>query len=153
MNFFLREATIDDALLLFNWVNDEVVRLNSINQDTILWENHLNWFSSRLNSNQTYIYILTDGKINYGQIRIDKYNNWWIIDYSIDVNFRGKGLGSLIVKLLVEKNKGYNFKAIVKQNNPSSIHVFLKLGFKEVKGDLENMIYFEKTQIEIKKQH
>ena len=57
MNFFLREATIDDALLLFGWVNDKDVRLNSINQDTIIWENHLKWIANRLNSKDTYIYI------------------------------------------------------------------------------------------------
>jgi hypothetical protein len=33
VNFFLREASEDDILLLFDWVNDKDVRLNSINQD------------------------------------------------------------------------------------------------------------------------
>lgn len=150
MIFFLRQATIDDALLLFNWVNDEAVRLNSINQEAVLWENHLKWLTSKLNSNHSFIYILTDGKEDYGQIRIDKDSNWWMIDYSIDVNYRGKGFGTLIVNLLVEKNKNFNFKAFVKQNNLSSIHVFVKLGFNEVKGELENMIYFEKNQIDEK---
>lgn len=150
MIFFLRQATIDDALLLFNWVNDEAVRLNSINQEAILWENHLKWLTSKLNSNYSFIYILTDGKEDYGQIRIDKDSNWWMIDYSIDVNYRGKGFGTLIVNLLVEKNKNLNFKAFVKQNNLSSIHVFVKLGFNEIKGELENMIYFEKNQIDEK---
>lgn len=150
MNFFLREVTIDDALLLFDWVNDKDVRLNSINQETIIWENHLKWLESRLNSKDTFIYILTDGEINYGQIRIDNHNNWWTIDYSIDVNNRGKGFGSLIVNLLIEKSKNFNFKAFVKKSNLSSIHVFVKLGFNEVKGELECMIYFEKIQIDEK---
>lgn len=144
MIFFLREATIDDALILFNWVNDKDVRFNSNNQETIIWKNHLKWLESRLNSKDTFIYILTDGEINYGQIRIDNHNNWWTIDYSIDVNNRGKGFGSLIINLLIEKCKNFNFKAFVKKSNLSSIHVFVKLGFNEVKGELENMKYFEK---------
>lgn len=150
MNFFLREATIDDALLLFDWVNDKDVRLNSINQETIIWENHLKWLESRLNSKETFIYILTDGEINYGQIRIDNHNHWWIIDYSIDVNNRGKRFGSLLVNLLIEKCKNFNFKAFVKKSNLSSIQVFVKLGFIEVKGELESMTYFEKIQIDEK---
>lgn len=150
MNFFLREATIDDALLLFDWVNDKDVRLNSINQETIILENHLKWLESRLNSKDTFIYILSDGEINYGQIRIDNHNDWWTIDYSIDVNNRGKGFGSLIVNLLIEKCKNFNFKAFVKKSNLSSIHVFVKLGFNEVNGELENMRYFEKIQIDEK---
>jgi RimJ/RimL family protein N-acetyltransferase len=150
MNFFLREATIDDALLLFNWVNDKDVRLNSINQETIIWENHLKWLESRLYSKETFIYILSEGEINYGQIRIDNHNDCWTIDYSIDVNNRGKGFGSLIVNLLIEKCKNFNFKAFVKKSNLSSIHVFAKLGFNEVKGELESMKYFEKIRIDEK---
>lgn len=150
MNLFLREATLNDALLLFDWVNDKDVRLNSIIQETIIWENHLKWLESRLNSKDTFIYILTNGEINYGQIRIDNQNNWWTIDYSIDVNNRGKGFGSIIVNLLIEKCKNFNFKAFVKKSNLSSIHVFVKLGFNEVKGELESMIYFEKNQIDEK---
>lgn len=150
MIFFLREATIDDALLLFNWVNDKDVRFNSINQETIIWINHIKWLESRLNSKDTFIYILTDGETNYGQIRIDNHNNWWAIDYSIDINNRGKGFGSLIVNLLIEKCNNFNFKAFVKKSNLSSIHVFVKLGFNEVKGELENMKYFEKIQIDEK---
>ena len=147
MNFFLREVTIDDALLLFDWVNDKDVRFNSINQETIIWENHLKWLESRLNSKDTFIYILSDGEINYGQIRIDNHNDWWTIDYSIDVNSRGKEFGSLIVNLLIEKCKNFNFKAFVKKSNLSSIRVFVKLGFNEVTGELESMKYFEKIQI------
>ena len=150
MNFFIREAKIDDALLLFDWVNDKDVRLNSINQETIIWENHLRWLESRINSKETFIYILSDGEINYGQIRIDNHNNWWTIDYSIDGNNRGKGFGSLIVNLLIEKCKNFNFKAFVKKSNLSSIHVFVKLGFNEVNGELENMRYFEKNRIDEK---
>ena len=150
MIFFLREATIDDALLLFDWVNDKDVRLNSINQETIMWENHLKWLENRLNSKDTFIYLLSDGELNYGQIRIDNHNDWWTIDYSIDVNNRGKGFGSLIVNLLIEKCKNFNFKAFVKKSNLSSIHVFVKLGFNEVNGELENMRYFEKIQIDEK---
>lgn len=147
MSFFLREATTDDALLLFVWVNNNDVRLNSINQETIIWENHLKWLDNRLNSKDTFIYILTDGNINYGQIRIDKIDHSWTIDYSIDVNYRGMGFGSFIVNLLIDKCKNYNFKACVKKNNLSSIHVFVKIGFNEVKGELDSMFYFEKIQI------
>ncbi len=148
MIYFLKEATFDDALLLFDWVNNKDVRLNSNYQNSITWDTHLKWFENRLNSNDTFIFILTDGEIDYGQIRIDNdnYNNW-IIDYSIDVSYRGMGFGSLIVSLLIERFQYFYFKASVKKNNFSSIKVFSKLGFIEVNGNSTELIYFEKKQI------
>lgn len=146
INFFLREATLDDALLLFEWVNDKDVRLNSINKEYIIFENHLKWLENSLKSNDILIYILSDGEINYGQVRIDNHKRCWTIDYSIDCHYRGKGYGSLIVNLLIKKHKNFNFNAFVKKSNFSSIHVFVKSGFNEINGDLESMRYFEKIQ-------
>ncbi|WP_051408458.1 GNAT family N-acetyltransferase [Sediminibacterium sp. C3] len=143
-NLYLRDADFNDLKLLYKWVNDDDVRYNSLNQAIITWENHKKWFESKINNISSKIYILTDGDNNFGQIRIDRELNFWVIDYSIESKNRGKGYGFLILELLIDKHKNFNFKAFVRKENLSSIRIFLKLGFKKIVGPLDDIIYFEK---------
>ena len=134
----LREAEIKDVELLFNWVNEINVRKNSINQEPIIWVNHLKWFTKKLNDSETKFLILTSEDKLLGQIRIDLIDCFWNINYSIDYQFRGNGLGKDIVRLLINKYEDYKFKATVKKQNKASIKVFTNLGFKkeEIESDL-----------------
>ncbi|MGG7035232.1 MAG: GNAT family N-acetyltransferase [Flavobacterium sp.] len=140
---FLREALEADAKLLFDWANEFNVRNNSISQEHIVWENHLKWFKNKLNHLDSEIFILTDGSELLGQIRIDKNDSYWEIDYSIDYKHRGKGFGKQIVKLLLEKFVTYKFKAIVRRENLASIKVFNSLGFIKGKVESTDFDYFE----------
>lgn len=139
----LREAEIKDSELLFNWANEINVRTNSINQEPIIWENHLKWFTKKLNDSETKILILTSEGNLLGQIRIDLIDCYWNIDYSIDNQFRGKGLGKEIVRLLINKFESYKFKATVKKQNKASINVFINLGFRKMQIESDDFDYFE----------
>lgn len=139
----LREADIKDAELLFNWANEINVRTNSINQEPIIWENHLKWFSKKLNDSETKILILISEDKLLGQIRIDLVDSYWNIDYSIDNQFRGKGLGKEIVKLVLNKYEDYKFKATVKKQNKASIKVFANLGFQKEQIESDVFDYFK----------
>jgi RimJ/RimL family protein N-acetyltransferase len=139
----LREADIKDSELLFNWANEINVRTNSISQEPIIWENHLEWFAKKLNDSETKILILAFGDKLFGQIRIDLIDSYWNIDYSIDYQFRGKGLGKEIVRLLINKFESYKFKATVKKQNKASINVFTNLGFRKMQIESEDFDYFE----------
>ncbi len=140
--FYLREVNLNDAEILFNWANEKKVRTNSINQEPIIWENHLEWLLKKLNQLDTKIFILVSGDSLVGQIRIDLIDDFWNIDYSIDHKFRGKGLGKEIVKLLIDKFKSYQFKATVKKENIASIKVFTNLGFKKLLIESVDFDYF-----------
>ena len=140
---FLREASETDAELLFNWANESIVRANSINKEHIVWENHLKWFNEKINNAERNIFILCCGEKSLGQIRIDKNDSFWDIDYSVDFQHRGKGFGKELVKLLLEKFSLYKFRAIVKKQNKASINVFTKLGFKKVQIENEDLEFFE----------
>jgi RimJ/RimL family protein N-acetyltransferase len=131
----LRNAKIKDCELLFNWVNDIDVRSNSFNQEFITWDGHKDWFKMKLKSTTTKILILELDKIPVGQIRIDFEGDYWVIDYSIQKDFRGKKLGKEIVKQLLKKCTNYKFKAIVKKGNIASAMVFEGLGFEEIKSN------------------
>ena len=142
-NLSLSEATIKDAELLFNWANEINVRANSINQEPIIWGKHLKWFTKKLNDSETKFLILTSDGNLLGQIRIDLIDCCWNIDYSIDNQFRGKGLGKEIVRLLINKFESYKFKATVKKQNKASINVFTNLGFRKMKNESNDFDFFE----------
>jgi RimJ/RimL family protein N-acetyltransferase len=146
--FLLRYAEIKDSELLFNWANDKEVRNNSINQQHINWDNHLKWFTSKLNTSETKILILECDDNALGQIRIDLVGDFWIIDYSIDHQFRGIGLGKEIVRLILNKFPGYKFKATVKKENMASLGVFNKLGFRMLPIENNHFCNFEYNTIE-----
>ncbi|WP_343616083.1 GNAT family N-acetyltransferase [Flavobacterium sp.] len=140
---YLREAINDDAQLLFEWANDKNVRKNAINQEPILWDNHLSWFLNKINSTESKILILSDGNNSFGQIRIDKIDSYWQIDYSLDDKYRGQGLGKKMIDLLLQKFDLFKFKATVKNHNVASIAVFIKSGFKKLSTDDPDFIFFE----------
>jgi RimJ/RimL family protein N-acetyltransferase len=130
----LRRITDDDAQLIFKWANDDDVRNNAINKHKIKWNDHINWFNKKLQSPDTFMFIgfLKDEPV--GQIRFDKENDDYVIDYSIAKIHRGKGLGTEIVKagikILTETiHKPFTVVAQVKEENIASIKVFTALHF------------------------
>ena len=145
--FNFRKAVGKDCNLLYDWVNDESVRSNSINNEIIEWEGHQKWFTSKITNSATKIYILEYNTIPVGQIRIEKELINWIISYSIDNNYRGKGLGKKIVQLLLFKHPNFKFTAIVKNENISSIKIFKTLGFKidQKSDDFITKFYYSKA--------
>jgi RimJ/RimL family protein N-acetyltransferase len=141
--FYLREAkTNQDALQLFDWVNDEEVRKNSLNTNQISIIDHFTWFQAKIKSETTKIYLFTDKFDSaIGQIRVDKVNEYFEIDYSISNPYRGRGLGNKIVELLIIQMGNVNLLAKVKKTNLPSIKVFVNNGFKLYKEEKELIIY------------
>jgi len=137
----LRNATIDDAKLLFDWTNDDEVRATAVVKKSIDWNEHINWITNKLQNNQSYIYILTDDKNeNIGVIRFDKDNDAFLISYSIDKLHRGKGMGYLILQLgikkIIENEILCKFVALVQRDNIASNKIFEKLGFRLKNTDI-----------------
>ena len=131
-NFFsLEKVNKNNAKLLFNWVNDSQVRLNSLNKNNISWEEHIDWFEKKLKSLDNKMFILKKNKSFLGQIRIDKKNdNIWNIDYSIDVKFRGK------------RFLEFKFLAVVENSNSASKKVFEKLNFNKEYNKKNNLVNY-----------
>lgn len=129
----LRKATSKDAELLFKWANDHAVRNNAVHQEPIIWDNHLAWYTNKLEDLKTIIYILEKEQSPVGQIRFDKIDAYFEIDYSINSDFRKQGMGShlmrLGIKALRQEFPNSVVLAKVKETNPASIRIFEKLGF------------------------
>ena len=129
---YLANVVKNDLYQLFIWVNEKIRLKNSFNNKPILWEDHIEWFSKKLISKETKIYILKVENIQVGQIRFDLKNKIWEIDYSIDSKYRNKGYGKAIIQLGLEKfSKGSKIIASVKNDNYASIKVFESLMFKK----------------------
>ncbi len=147
----LRRTTINDAKLLFEWTNDDEVRSTAVVKKNIGWDEHINWLTNKLQSDQSHIYILTDGqKENIGVVRFDKDEDTFVISYSIDQLYRKKGMGFLILQLGLEKiseiEPQCKFRASVQTDNIASNKIFEKLGFKLenteiIKGHVFNIYY------------
>lgn len=74
--------------------------------------------------------------IPIGQVRYDKKNNYYEIDYSIDEIFRNYGFGKIILKKSIKKifKKRTIIRADVKQRNKESMYIFKSLNFKQIKS-------------------
>lgn len=131
-NLYLRKVESNfDALMLYDWANDIAVRANSLNNEKISITDHFAWFNSKINSKNTFIFILTDQYKSFiGQIRVDKVDEYFEIDYSISDFYRGRGFGNKIVQLLLNELGSTNFLAKVKRDNIASKKVFVNNGFK-----------------------
>ncbi len=142
MNF--RLANEIDAKLLFDWANDSDVRNNAINTQLISWEGHLQWFKKRLDSSISKIFIFQINQQPIGQVRFEFENNAWQIDYSVDKLHRGKGIGKLMIKEILDYFKtNESIVAYVKIDNIASAKIFDSLGFTKNKIVIINKINYQ----------
>ncbi len=153
---FLRKATLEDAELLFSWANDMDVRRNAFQQQDIMWEEHAAWMHKKLGDENCHIYIARIDMTHVsdelegaerihifdspptvaserpiGQVRLDVKDGRAEIDYSIDVQYRGKGYGTVMLNQVMQlPGLGVRtFVAKVKPGNLASVRVFEKCGF------------------------
>lgn len=129
-----RCANENDVELYFKWTNDVLVRNNSFNLSAVEYDNHVKWFKSKLSSPDCYFYLFLNNENKaVGQVRIDKNKNETVIGISIDENFRGKSLGTEMLRIAThEYFKKYPSSIIVayiKTENNASYNSFLKAGF------------------------
>ncbi|MDZ7775687.1 MAG: bifunctional UDP-2,4-diacetamido-2,4,6-trideoxy-beta-L-altropyranose hydrolase/GNAT family N-acetyltransferase [Bacteroidales bacterium] len=146
----IREATYDDIDKYFEWANDEDVRNNAINKENIPYDSHVKWYKNKLKDKSSKLYIFYIKGNAIGQVRFDLKDDSLFIDYSIDKNHRGKGLGKLILGIKLSKyvtkkadDLPYTYlKGLVSEKNIASQIVFKKLGFKNLNFETHNSIQF-----------
>ncbi len=136
MSIYLRKATMSDADILYEWVNDKTVRQNAFDTHTISYEEHTAWFGRMMSDPEEMQYILMHGDIPIGQARITINDNTAEIDYSISPQERGNGYGMIIIEMLkkqVEEDFPNICKLIgkVKPSNEASCSCFLRNSFDE----------------------
>jgi UDP-2,4-diacetamido-2,4,6-trideoxy-beta-L-altropyranose hydrolase len=131
---YLRPASEEDQLLLWQWANDPAVRRNSFNQEMISWEGHTAWFRRKFSSPECRIWIMQIGTLPVGQIRYERLDtNTAQISLSIARGFRGRSLGARLLEASAEWaacELGVCWlQGTVKTDNEASRRAFLKAGF------------------------
>jgi len=142
LSITIRNVNAADCNLLFKWANDSIVRMNAINTEPINWDRHISWFNNILYDEKSKIFILERNGKPIGQVRFDLKGDYYIIDYSLDKESRGKGLGKIILKMAIERIGRVKIKAFVKSNNVNSIAVFRSLDFLEGENIIEKNIEY-----------
>lgn len=149
MSLRLRRACQADRDLLFRWANDADVRSNAFHTEQIPYENHVMWFQKMMEDASVYQYLLCDGTLPVGQIRLNIEGNEAVIDYSIAAEKRGKGYGSELLCLIMEQIKQDKITGVskivglVKYENIASARAFEKSGYD--KKELPEYIRYELT--------
>jgi RimJ/RimL family protein N-acetyltransferase len=143
MKIGIREATINDAIILFAWANDTETRKNSFNSGSIEWHDHIHWFKNKLADPTVKIYILHN-EMPVGVVRFE-INETTIISVTVAPDYRGMGFGAEIIKTACNTLWGiYNdpVLAYIKKGNIPSQRVFEKAGFTFLREDKINNIEF-----------
>jgi RimJ/RimL family protein N-acetyltransferase len=132
----LRNVTVEDCRLLFNWVNDPENRGMAFSKDTISWKSHCQWFNSKIGCSESRIYIALDMQEEaICQIRFDQVDEKKVeVDVSIAPSHRGKGYGSRLIELgtlkLFSESSIQTAHALVKCQNKKSIQAFKKANYR-----------------------
>jgi RimJ/RimL family protein N-acetyltransferase len=133
--FYFRNIISKDSALLFNLLNDKLIRANSVYEMPLKWGGHLDWFSGKLMDDDCYFllaFTTTDQFI--GQVRFDVKGYYAEINVSIHSDWRGKGIAKLVVfnasfKCFHEKpNVGY-ILAHLKSQDSQSLSIFTQAGY------------------------
>lgn len=137
-----RHANFSDAKILFDWANNRQVRNQSLNNQPIRWDTHLDWFWRKLQDELTKIYIYYNYKQPVGNLRLEYVNNYYKISYLIDEAYQGMGFGKRIIEDVIKKTS-VSLKAEVKANNLVSNRIFEKNGFllQKTNQELNTWIY------------
>jgi UDP-2,4-diacetamido-2,4,6-trideoxy-beta-L-altropyranose hydrolase len=142
----LRNVRPSDDEMLYRWANDPVTRSNAIHTEPIDWETHRTWFARRLADPQHCQIFIGElpGELPCGQVRFDRQDDaCWTIDYAVAPEFRGIGLGTVLLGSALGRLALRNPRVLatgkVKRSNIASQRVFEKLGFharSEAAGEL-----------------
>lgn len=134
----IRKTTSLDLYKTYSWVNDPSIRIHSFRKEFVTLKDHAVWFFNTLDNPQVEYYIMEINGVAAGSIRFDcEQENLAKINYLLDPNFTGRGLGAYLLDKGVNFFKG-NRPEIEKvygwvlPDNIASIRIFRKQNYKEV---------------------
>jgi RimJ/RimL family protein N-acetyltransferase len=95
-----KKASSAHCELLYLWRNEITTRENSFNNEKIDYNVHIEWYKKLLNDRKVFQYIVYKKNNPVGQIRLMTKKNRGEISFSIDIRYRGKGYGTVILCII-----------------------------------------------------
>lgn len=143
----LRIATIHDASILFEFVNEaESLKWKIRTTHPIKWHEHQKWLGSRLNNKNCFIWIIVCDGLDAGQVRLEKLSHSVEVDIYVAPNFRRRNIANHALNHAIKHSKSNWVRmpvtAKVKSQNHASIKLFLGAGFLQ-KCKVADILSFE----------
>ena len=133
--------------ILLRWRNEKITRLTSLNKNIVSIAQHKNWLKKIKKNKLNQVFIFYNNNIPIGTSAAVRKENNYFLNYSIDKNYREKGLAikmlNLLLKRISNKIDSKFFYAKVLKNNKKSLYMLKKIGFYKfnIKNDLIIMKY------------
>lgn len=110
------------------------IREFALNSDVPKYEEHIEWFNSKLNDSKTSFFKVVDGHSIIGVVRLDLLSETdksiAEISLTIDPKYSGKGYAKRSINKIVNETNVDIFHAVIHKINVASQKVFLANGFK-----------------------
>lgn len=129
----IRQATIEDAELLFKWANDPEVRRSSFSSRPIAWDEHMRWLTTALDSPE-HVVLIGEEPQPVGVLRIDQ----GVVGITVAPGSRGRGIGKRLLRKGLERYAG-PAEAWVKVENAASLAMFRSLGWVEQPNESDSV--------------
>ena len=118
----LRQATMQDADLLFNWRNDLTTRESSRDTSRVAKKDHLVWLKQIQNNPDRELFVAERNGAAVGTVRADLADGVWELSWTVAPVARGYGVAKAMVSLLADQIPG-PLRAEVKAENVASARV------------------------------
>jgi len=123
--------------ILLRWRNEKITRLTSLNKNIVSIAQHKNWLKKIKKNKLNQVFIFYNDNIPIGTSAAIKRKNNYFLNYSIDKNYRGKGLAikmlNLLLKRISNKIDSKFFYAKVLKNNKKSLYIYFEMVIKTLK--------------------
>jgi UDP-2,4-diacetamido-2,4,6-trideoxy-beta-L-altropyranose hydrolase len=129
----LRRAEPEDARILWEWRNDAQTRAMSLQSDFIEWEQHRAWMQTRLEDENSEVWIALKNGEPVGSVRFASVEMKATISVVLAPQWRGLGLGCNLIEMgcrvLFRLWDVSIIRALIKSENVASRRAFSKAGF------------------------
>lgn len=131
----LREVTVSDARLLYDWHNDPQTRAVSFGSARVPWNGHVTWLDRALRSPEVSMRIAELGDIAIGVVRLERADLRVTISVTVAPTSRGQNLAVPLIWAGVDLARGLGVQAVdafIRPENLASRRAFASAGFVEV---------------------
>ncbi|EEA03768.1 GCN5-related N-acetyltransferase [Burkholderia sp. H160] len=125
MELTLRNATKEDARILFDWRNDPMTRLASHSTAELAFDAHTAWLDQVLSNPMRRLLIAEENGCPVGTVRVDREEDGCaVLSWTVTREARGRGIATRMVQLVADEISGsHAIRAEIKAGNEASVKV------------------------------